>query len=263
MNKLPTKPLSLIPLIIKIIKSYHLVFSCTIWLVAVSSIGHLIIPFLLQQNTAFASVATVAFILFTWFLYTVILVKSNIKLSGGNITTLHAFSIAKHHYLRVLGSNIIFFAVGIVLMLIEFSLNLIFDLINLHPMYLVLSFAINIAIFVYLYFAIPEIALERISILHAFTKSVHLVRNNWWRTFIVLAFVGAVILGFEALGILFTGKNRLFLFTGYHFLLQCIFYPLIITATLVLLNDLKLRATRKIVSTSNSIHGGHHATSFL
>jgi hypothetical protein len=57
----------------------------------------------------------------------------------------------------------------------------------------------------------------------------------------VLIVPALLILGFEALGILFTGKSRMSLFTGYHFVMQIIFYPLIIAATIIVLNDLKLR----------------------
>lgn len=244
MKTLPTQPLSVIQLIILAIKSYGRIFPSIIWLVALSSVWHLIIPHLFLKNPAFAGVGMVGIILLTWFLYIVILAKSNIALNGGKMTNTAAFRLAKHRYLSVLGSNIIFFAVGIFTTLIIFSLNLLFDLVDLHPIYLILSISLKAVIFVYLYFAIPEIALEKISIVSGFIKSMRLVKNNWWRTFIVLAFTAAVILGFEALGILFTGKDRMFLFTSYHFILQCIFYPLIIATTLILLNDLKLRAAQ-------------------
>lgn len=243
MRTLPTHPLSPLKLIMTVITSYSTVFPQIMLFVALSSIGHLIIPPLFMLNPAFAGVATIGFILLTWFLYTAILVKSKVALLGGRMTTAAALRSARQHYLAILGSNLIFFAIGIFMWLIVYALQLIFDLVDLHPVYLILSAAINIAIFVYLYFAIPEIALERITIVGAFEKSVRLVKNHWWRTFIVLAFFGAVILGFEALGILFTGKSRLLLFTAYHFAIQFIFYPVIITTTLVLLNDLKLRAT--------------------
>ena len=131
-----------------------------------------------------------------------------------------------------------FFAIGAFLILIEFALTLLLDLVDHYPFYMVVSVGINLFIFVTLYFAIPLIALENSPVLAAFEYSFRLVRHNWWRTFIVLFIVAMFILGFEALGILFTGKSRLFLFTGYHFIAEIIFYPLIISATLILLNDL-------------------------
>jgi hypothetical protein len=200
-----------------------------------------VIPLLMRENPAYAGVATVGFVLLTWFFYTAILAKAKAILSNEKISTQQAFQLAKERYLWILGSNIIFFTVAIFLVLTIFTLNVIFDLTNLHPMYLILSVMISLVIFVYLYFAIPEIASEKISLFNAFERSIRLVRHHWWHTFIVLGFFAAVILGFEALGILFTGKNRMILFTAYHFLLQLLFYPLIIAATLVLLNDLKLR----------------------
>lgn len=241
MRKLPTTPLSLFQLIKTILIAYPIIFPNIIGLVALSSIGHFIIPPLATQNLAFAAVAFVGFVLLIWFLYTAIICRANIALLGGHLELRQAFRLAKQRYLSVLGSNIIFFAIGALVMLVEFSLNLMFDLVNLHPAYLVISAIIDVTILIYCYFAIPEIALEHVAIMRAFKQSVRLVRHRWWRSFIVLALIGGAILGCEALGILFTGKSRMFLFTGYHFLLQIIFYPLIISATIVLLNDLKLR----------------------
>lgn len=241
MNKLPNHPLSIVQIIKAALTSYPKIFPQIIWLVALSSIGHLVIPPLLLQNAAFAGVATVGFILLTWFLYTTIIARAKVILLGGKMRITEAFRLAKRRYLWILGSNIIFFAVGAIVALVIFTLDLIFDLVNLHPAYLIFSIMISVIIFVYLYFTIPEIALEKATTLHAFEKSMHLVKHNFWRTFIVLALIGAAILGFEALGILFTGKDRMMLFTYYHFFLQLFFYPLIIATTILLLNDLKLR----------------------
>lgn len=241
-NILPNQPLPLFPLILKTLSSYLKIFPHVFWLVVFSSVGHLVIPFLVKENLAYASVAMVGFIFLTWFLFTAIIAKAKTILLGGDMQFSEALRIAKRRYLWVLSSNVIFFAIGAFVMLVIFTLNRIFDLISLHPFYLVLSIIISVVIFVYLYFAIPEIALENKPAFPAFKASVRLVRHHWWRTFIVLALVGAAILGFEALGILFTGKDRMMLFVGYNFALQIAFYPLIITTTVLLLNDLKLRA---------------------
>lgn len=241
MRKLPTTPSSLFRLIKTIIIAYPAIFPQIIGLVAISSLAHLVIPPLFIQNPAFAGVAFVGFVLLTWFLYTAIICRANIALLGGHLTLKQSFRLAKQRFLYVLGSNIIFFVIGVFVLLAEFALQLAFDLLRLHPVYLFISIIIDVIIFVYLYFAIPEIALEHTSILEGFKKSVRLVKTHWWRTFIILALISAMILGVEALGILFTGKSRLLLFTGFHFLQQLIFYPLIISATVVLLNDLKLR----------------------
>ncbi len=237
MKTLPTQPISLFQLIKTSIIAYFKILPQIIGLVVLSSLGHFVIPPLYLQDPAFAAIAFVGFVLLTWFLYTAIICRARICLLGGHIDFTHAFRLAKQRYLSVLGSNVIFFAIGALLILIQFALSLL-----LHPnLYFVLSAIINIVIFVFLYFAIPEIALEHSPILKSFKKSVRLVRHHWWRTFIILALVGAAILGCEALGILFTGKSRMFLFTGYHFLLQVVFYPLIIAVTILLLNDLELR----------------------
>lgn len=242
---IPNKPLSLLNLLKAILLSYFKIFPHIIGLVVLSSIGHLVIPFFAMNNIAFAGVASVGFLLLTWFLYTAIISKAKVVLLGGDMTLSEAFRLAKRRYLWILASNMIFFGIGAILMLVIFALNLIFDLVNLHPVYLTLSMVISVIIFIYLYFAIPEIALEKITTIPAFEKSVRLVKHHWWRTFFVLGCVGAVILGFEALGVLFTGKDRMVLFTGYHFAVQLFFYPLIISATLLLLNDLKLRSEHR------------------
>jgi hypothetical protein len=246
MNTLPNHPLSVFQLLLATLSSYLKIFPHIIGLVTLSSIGHLIIPPLFLQNPALAGVATVGFILLTWFLFTAIIARAKVVLLGGKMKLREAFRLAKHRYLWMLGSNIVFFAIAAFLILITFALNLMFDLVHLHPVYLALSVILNVVIFVYLYFSIPEIALEKATTLRAFKQSIHLVRHHWWRTFIVLAVIGMAMLGFEALGILFTGKDRMMLFTAYHFVLQLLFYPLIISATILLLHDLKLRMERHI-----------------
>lgn len=246
MNMLPTRPLSLFKLLILTLSSYIKIFPHIIGLVALSSIGHLVIPLIFLQNPAIAGVITIGFILLTWFLFTAIIARAKVVLLGGKMKLGEAFRLARSRFLWMLGSNIVFLAIGAFLMLITFTLNLMFDLVHLHPFYLAISALIHVVLFVYLYFSIPEIALENATTLKAFKKSVQLVRHHWWRTFIALALVGMAILGGEALGILFTGKDRMLLFTGYHFALQLIFYPLIISVTILLLHDLKLRVEKHI-----------------
>lgn len=235
------KPLSLIQLVKSVLLAYPLIFRATFLLVFLSSVGHLIVPGFFVLKTAFGAVALLAFVLYTWFFFTAILSMGHVALQGGHMKIKSAFHIAKQHYLWVLASNIIFFAIGLFLLLIEYALDLLFDIFQQHPAFAVLSVIIDVYIFVILYFAIPLIILEHARVLEAFAQSVRLVKKNWWRTFIVLALVGSVILGFEALGILFSGKARMVLFTLGHFLLEVICYPLIVSATLILLNDLTLR----------------------
>jgi hypothetical protein len=241
MRTLPTTPLSLFQTVKAIIVAYPKIFAQTFLLVVVSSLWHWVVPPLYLVNPAYAAVAFVGAVLLTWFLYTAVIARANLALMGGRMDLHSALRVAKKRFLYVLGSNLIFFAIGLLLALTIFELNLIFDLTKLHPMYLLLSVAIVLSLFVYFYFAIPEIALENAYVLAGFERSVRLVRYYWWRTFIVLGLTVAVILGFEALGILITGKSRIMLFTTYHFLLQVFFYPLIVSTTLILLNDLKLR----------------------
>lgn len=238
---LPHSPLSIIKLITVSIKSYFTIFPCIIGMVILSSVGHLAIAPIFLQNSAFGSIAAIGFVFFTWFLFTAIFAKTNAILSGDKMTTSGALQLAKRRYLWVLGSNIIFFGIGLIMLLLIYTMNLLFDLVNLHPIFLILSAILSIIIFTYLYFAVPEIALTNVAILKGFENSIRLVRYHWWRTFIVLALVGLAILGLEALGILFTGKSRLFFFSGYQCLAQIVLYPLIMSVTSVLLNDLKLR----------------------
>ncbi len=238
-------PLSLRQTIESVLLAYPVIFRVTFLLVIVSAVGHLIVPEFFILNTAFGAVATLAFILYTWFFFTAILSIGHVALQGGHMKFKAAFRIARQHYLWVLASNILFFAIGLFLLLIEYALDLLFDIFQQHPAFAVLSVIIDVYLFVILYFAIPLIILDHARVIEAFEQSVRLVKHNWWRTFIVLAFVGCVMLGFEALGILFSGKARILLFTVGHFLLEVICYPLIVSATLILLHDLKLRFQAK------------------
>jgi hypothetical protein len=243
-QSLPQQPLSIINIILTTLKAYPKVFP-RIWLfVALSSIGHLVIPFLYEINPTFAAVGLLGFVLLTWFLYPVIMWLVEAEFEGKHMSHVISYQNARQRYLFVLGSNLVFFATGLLIALVIFGLDLVFHLIGHHPFFFAISIALSVYIFIVLYFAIPSIVIEKKSVFPAFFRSIELVKNNWWRTFIPLAILGLAMLGFEALGILFTGKARILLFTGYNFMLQMIFYPLIITVTLVMLNDLALRQKR-------------------
>lgn len=236
------KPSSLIKLLKQTAQAYPIITPKIFVLVVLSALLQLVIPWLFVWKEPIGFVGLLAFVLLTWFFYTAVLMTARAALMHQPLSYQDAFALARQRFLRVLGSNIIFFAVGAFALLFEFALDLLFDLIHQSPFFVAISLAINVFVFVMLYFAIPLIVIEGgTSIIPAFERSVRLVTHNWWRTFIVLAVVGAIILGFEALGVLVTGQHRMLLFTVYHFVLQVIFYPLIVAATLVLLQDLQLR----------------------
>lgn len=241
-----TTPLSIVKIIMAALQGYPRIFTQTLPLIALSSIVHLVIPGLFMLNPAFGAVGLIGFVLLTWFLYTAILAIAHVALEGGRMKYSAAYRISRKKYLMVLASNLIFFAIGALFFVVEYGLNLWFDLVNEYPLFVLMAVAINAFIFVNLYFAIPVIALENFPVFKAFEYSIKLVRHHWWRSFIVLLVMVLPILGCEALGILFTGKNRLILFTGYHFLLQLVFYPWIVSITLWLLQDLKLRRSSTV-----------------
>jgi hypothetical protein len=249
MKKLPTESVSLVNLVLSTFKAYFTIFP-HIWLmVALSSAVHLVVPWFFVLNPTYGFVALIGFVLLTWFFYTAILNTAHIALEGGHMKFKAAFRLSRRRYLYILASNVLFFAIGLLLVVVEFGLNLLLDLVHQHPLFVVIIVLINVYIFIRLYFAIPLIALENVPVITAFIQSFKMERHSLWRTFIVLFILGMLVLGFEALGILFTGKDRMVLFTVYHFIMQLIFYPLIISATLLLLNDLKLRrsASHKVV----------------
>ncbi len=232
--------MKLYKLILTIIRNYFVIYPHIWILVALSSAAHLIVPWFFVLNPAYGLVAFIGFVLLTWFFYTAILNTSQVALQGGHMKLKAAFRLSRQRYLYILGSNLLFFAIGALLIVFEYGLNLLFDLVHQFPIFVGLIVIINVYIFVRLYFAIPLIVLDHgMRIWAAFVESFQMVRHHWWQTSIVLFLVAMVILGFEALGILVTGKDRMVLFTLYHFLLQMLFYPLIISATLVLYRDLK------------------------
>lgn len=255
MEKYSTKPLSLFKLIGTSLRAYPAIFPSIFLLVLLTASLHLIIPWILLNNIVIGSVILLAYILITWFLFTAVLALADSVLRDGKAMTFKsAFAVARQRFLIVLASNIVFFAIGLFLILFEYALDLMFDLVHQYPLFVVVSVLINVIVFVLLYFAIPLIIIDRMRIFAAFERSVKIVRGNWWRTFIVLAFIGAIILGFEALGILFTGQQRMALFTFFHFFMEFIFYPLIVATTLVLLNDLKLRFAAKTQTQEAQVH---------
>lgn len=240
-TKLPNTPVSLFRLMTLTVGAYFTIFPRIILLVVLSAAVHGIVPWLFILNPAYGFVGLLGFVLFTWFLYTAVLNSAHVALQGGHLPIANAFAMARKRYLFVLGSNILFFAIGLFALLIEYALNLTLDIFHEYPLSLWISLILDVYVFVLLYFAIPVIILENTAIFPAFERSFFLVRHHWLRSFIALGLVGLAILGCEALGILLTGKSRLLLFTAWHFGLQVIFYPLIVAVTLVLYNDLKLR----------------------
>lgn len=244
MNLYPTTQTSIIKLLINTFKAYPLIFKQVWPLVLISSAAHLIIPLLFVLNPAFGGVAIIGFVLLTWFFYTAILYIANVAIEGGHMKFPAAYRIARQRFLAILASNLIFFAIGAFFFVVEYGLNLLFDLIHQHPLFILAAVAINVFIFIKLYFAIPLIALEHSPVFKSFERSVSLVKKHGWRAFISLGIVGLIILGLEAIAVLFTGTNRMYLFTICHFVIQMICYPLIISVTLMLLHDLKLRATK-------------------
>jgi hypothetical protein len=245
MSLLPQQPSSMVTNVLTALKAYPKIFPRIVWLVALSSIGHLVIPPLYLLNPTFAFVGVVGFILLTWFLYPVIMWLSESAIENTHLDRPEAYKLARDRYLSLLGSNVIFFTIGLFMALVIYGLDLVFHLIGHHPFFFAINIALSVYIFIMLYFAIPSIVMEKNVIIGAFFRSIELVKGNWWRTFLPLVLVGLAILGFEALGILFSGKARMVMFTGYHFILQMAFYPLVVSLTLVLLNDLKLRHQSK------------------
>ncbi len=248
MVRLAKTPSSHINIIKSSFQAYPTVVQQAWPLIVLSATVHLINPWFFVLNPAFGFVVLIAFVLITWYLYTAIVCRANSALQGKVISLAEAFRLARQRYLMVLGSNLIFFAIGVFIMLLEFTIDLVFQLVNGYTLFVIISTIIDVFIFVRLYLAIPLIAVDGVAIFAAFEKSWKMVKRNWWRTFIPLLIVGLLILGFEALGILFTGKGRMFLFTIYDFVCQLIFYPLIVSVTLFLLNDLKLRYQRYVQS---------------
>ncbi|MFT3742307.1 MAG: hypothetical protein QM752_06545 [Gammaproteobacteria bacterium] len=244
--QLPTQPVSWIRIIALTVRAYFKIFVPIFWLVLISALVHLIIPWIFRVNIYYGLVGLLGFMLLIWFLYTAVLHIAQIALKNqGRLPLRNAFVMARKRYLLVLGSNIIFFAIGLFLVLIEYTLNLAFDIFHEYPLSFFVSALIDIYLFIYLYFAIPSLILDNSPIIASFERSVHLVRYNWWRTLILLGGVGLVLLGAEALGILITGKERMILFTLWHFMIQVIFYPLIVALTLVLYHDLTLRLQQR------------------
>src|SRR5689334_10724790 len=88
MRLLPTTPLSLLQLLKTLPRAYFRIFQHTLLLVIVSSLGHLLVPLLFLQEGAYGGVASVGFILLTWYLYAAILQRSNTALLSKHLPPL-------------------------------------------------------------------------------------------------------------------------------------------------------------------------------
>lgn len=244
MARLARTPLTYHELVKNSFAAYPFVFKKAWPLFLLAPVPHLILPFLFIFNPTFGWAALFGSILFTWYFFTVILFRVSAGLHGTPMSYSQAFASSVSRYLKVLGGNVLFFVALLVIGLAEFSIWLTVDVVFSSVALMAVFIVIDAILFTLIYFAIPIIILDKLNVLPAFGSSAILVKRSWFRTFMVLLTMLVVILGLGMFGIILTSTNRLLLLTLFDYIYQLLAYPLIISVTLTLLNDLKLRTPK-------------------
>lgn len=254
------QPFSFWSLLTQIVLAYPKVLKEVFVLSAVASAYHLVLPWIYFKNQTVAAVCLLGAALLIWFLYTAVICRADVVIKGGHMSYSAALKLARNRFLSVMTSNLAFLGIGALAFLVEFTLDRIFDLFTNYPISLVVALFINVYVFVITYFAIPLIALDNRRALDAFAFSVQLVRYRFWRVLILLGLSVLPFLGFEALGIFLTGLYPMLLLTAGHFVLQLFLFPLIVTTTLFLMYDLKLRLSIREKRRKQTTTAGHHSS---
>jgi hypothetical protein len=244
MARLAMTPLAYHQLIKNSFAAYPFVFKKAWPLFLLAPLPHLILPLLFVYNQTFGWAALFGSILFTWYIFAVILFRVSAGLYGTAVSYTDAFSVAVSRYIKVLGGNVLFFAALLIIGLAEFSIWLTVDVMFSSVALMGAFIIIDAFLFTLIYFAIPIIVLDKLNVLPAFGHSAILVKRSWFRTFMVLLSILMVIMGLGMFGILLTSTNRMLLLTLFDYVYQLVAYPLIISVTLTLLNDLKLRTPK-------------------
>lgn len=151
--------------------------------------------------------------------------------------------VAQAKYLRFLGGYVVLVAVIVVIGVVDYglvSLGAITDLKLLFTTLATIAVLFLLFVIFMIYFALPLIILENRNALKSFENSMRLVWGNWWRVFIILLIVNAIVLLVGAIGMGMLPKD-IIIFGIWNFIWHFLAYPLIISTTLMLLRDLMLR----------------------
>jgi hypothetical protein len=237
-------PSGFFKLLISSLRYYFPVFLSAWPLFLAAPIPHFIVPWLFRVNYVVGWAAVIGSIIYTWYLFTVILYRADARINNIRMSYRGAFATAVQRYLAVLGGNVLFFALLIVVQLAEYAIWLTADVVYSSLALIMLFVVLDAFLFTLVYFAIPIIILEKRHVLPAFAESAKLVRRSWIRTFFVLFTLLMVTLGVAGIGVLLFSDHPMFLITVFDYFYQLIVYPLIISTTLVLYYDLKSREPR-------------------
>lgn len=244
MTSLANTPSSIVRLLGQVFSRYGTVFKNIYPLLLLSAVLHLAYQGAGAGGRHWANVAlSIVVALLNWYLYAAILYQAYTALTAPSAQMKDVLAYVNRRYIYVLGVNIILAIAAVLLFSLGFWLyhhgegtvaawlRVIFNLVLLF-------------LFVLFYFTLPSVILEQRGVWGGLVRSVRLVWGNWWRSFLVLLPALLLIVVFLLIGILWMGGVPAAWRLVYSFFAQVISYPLAIAATLVVFNDLQLRANR-------------------
>lgn len=189
------------------------------------------------------AVFVLIFFVFT-FIYAIVLYRSDGVLAAKPVSMREAISVAKKRYLRLLGAYIVMMVIITILAAVDFGVWALTDALKIQFLEILLTGIVGLLTIFVVYlvvFAIPLIVLGNHGVFKSYEDSIKLVWGNWWRVFGILLIIYFVLIAVALLGAQLVHLNMPVIMIIWHFIYHFISYPLVISATLVLLHDLRMR----------------------
>jgi len=241
MMKLPEKPESIFAIIADSFRSYVQVYKQIFLLTLAVAVLHLLNGFIVLFDPYVGTVASILITFVGVYFYGAMLYAVQMDFMGEPKTFLEALTYSKSRYLPMLAGLLIWFLYFILFGVFGFAIGKVATILHIAFFWHVfLSVAMIYLLFLW-YFSMPLIILDKFHALTAFLTSSKLVFMHWWRVCLVMGFVAFVAFALFQIGFYFISFEHPVWLVIYNFILVVVIYPAFITATLLLLNDLKIR----------------------
>lgn len=244
MKTYPQIPTGFFRLLANCFAGYGTVLRTTWYLILLFSLLVDLVPAIVTRlNYYVGATVLLLMVLAGLFINAIILHLCHTVFSGNPPNFSESNKVAQARYLRFLGGYVVLVATVVLIGVFDYGLISLGTVTGMKLLFSVLS-AIAVLFFLFvlflIYFALPLIIVGNRTVLKSYENSMRLVWGNWWRTFIILFIVNAVVIVIGVLGVGLLPKDIL-IFGIWNFIWHFFAYSLIISTTLMLLRDLMLR----------------------
>lgn len=234
------KPLPFFVAVKEIAIFYAHVFKHIIGLVFLAALVQAAVSLLIPQNPTVGLAVSILSSVVTMFFYAWILAHADAILNHRDESKEAAFALAKKRFLPLIGVLAVYIALGIVLFLFGFGMQMLGKITHLMWLFAAITLAVALFVLVLLAFSMPAVILDGMPVFKSFESSIKLVWGHWWRVFgIIIIFIVPVLL--LSLAVLLFNTSNILVLTVYEFFYHLITYPLMISLILILYYDLKAR----------------------